>query len=160
VFNGVPVSSFTFQGRMNDDAPLAFLGRIEEIKGPHLAIEIARRANLPLVLAGNIPAEHRRWFDEHVAPHIDGGSVEYGGPVTDGKKNPLLGRAGALLMPILWDEPFGIVMAEAMACGTPVVALRRGSAGEVVEDGVTGFVCDTVDNMVERVRLLDRIDRA
>jgi len=146
--NGVPLHVYSFREKVAQDAPLVFLGRIEAIKGPHLAIEIARRMRRRLVIAGNIPNEHSAWYEAHVAPHIDGEWVRYVGPVNDAQKNALLGEAAALLMPILWEEPFGIVMAEAMACGTPVLGLRRGAVPEVVEHGVTGFVCDTVDELV------------
>jgi glycosyltransferase involved in cell wall biosynthesis len=138
---------------------LVFLGRVEEIKGPHLAIEIARRTNLPLVIAGNVPDNQRQFFETRIAPHIDGKAVSYIGPVDDAAKNALLGNARALLMPILWEEPFGIVMAEAMACGTPVLGLARGSVPEVVEHGVTGFVSDDVDGLVAAVRKLETISR-
>ncbi len=158
--NGVPLDSYTFRARVDADAPLVFLGRVEEIKGPHLAIEIAREAGRRLVIAGNIPPEKQGWVDAHVLPHIDGDRVRYIGPVDDAAKNALLGEAAALLMPILWEEPFGIVMAEAMACGTPVVGTRRGAVPEVVVDGVTGFVRDTVPELVEAVGALGSLDRA
>lgn len=158
--NGVPLARYTATREVPADAPLVFLGRIEAIKGPHLAIEIARQAGIPLVIAGNVPAEHRAWFDAHIAPHIDGARVRYVGPVDDAAKNALLGRARALLMPILWDEPFGIVMAEALACGTPVLGTRRGAVPEVVDDGVTGYVRDTAGALVEAARLVHRLDRA
>ena len=159
VFNGVPMATYTFRPEVAADAPLVFLGRIEEIKGPHIAIEVARQAGLPLLIAGNIPDEYRGWFDSNIAPHIDGNNVRYVGPVNDEQKNALLGAARAFLMPILWEEPFGIVMAEAMACGTPVIGLRRGAVPEVVEDGVTGYVVDTVDEMVTAVGRVGAIDR-
>ena len=114
-----------------------FLGRIEPIKGPHLAIEIARRAGRRLVIAGNVPDDAREYFRTQIEPHVDGRDVVYAGPVDDVAKDALLGSAAAFLMPILWDEPFGIVMAEALACGTPVAfGLRRGSVPEVVTHGV------------------------
>jgi glycosyltransferase involved in cell wall biosynthesis len=160
VFNGVPLASFDFRPDLRPDAPLVFLGRVEEIKGPHLAIEIARRAKLPLVIAGNVPTEHREWFQTNIVPHVDGQRVNFCGPVNDTQKNGLLGRARALLMPILWDEPFGIVMAEAMACGTPVLGLSRGAVPEVVEHGVTGFVAEDIDGLVAATRRLQDIDRA
>jgi glycosyltransferase involved in cell wall biosynthesis len=159
--NGVPLATFDFRPSVRADAPLVFLGRLEEIKGPHLAIEVARRTKLPLVIAGNIPAEHRAWHESNVAPHIDGRQIRYVGPVDDAQKNDLLGAARAFLMPILWDEPFGIVMAEAMACGTPVIGMRRGSVPEVVAGGETGFVVDDVSGMcaaVERIGAIDRVD--
>lgn len=157
--NGVPDDTYDFIPRVADDAPLVFLGRIEEIKGPHLAIEIAKRSQQRLVIAGNIPAGGEAWFQAHVAPHVDGDSVCYVGPVDDVQKNALLGGAKALLMAILWDEPFGIVMAEALACGTPVLGLRRGAVPEVVEHGVSGFVADSVEELVERVGQIGALDR-
>lgn len=157
--NGVPLSTYTYRETVATDAPLVFLGRLEEIKGPHLAIEIARRSGRKLVIAGNIPAEHRGWFDACIAPHIDGDRVCFTGPVDDAQKNALLGSAAAFLMPILWEEPFGIVMAEAMACGTPVLGLRRGAVPEVVEHGVTGYVATTVDELVASVEQLGALSR-
>lgn len=157
--NGVPLDVYRFRGNVSPDAPLLFLGRIEEIKGPHLAIDIARRMGRHLIIAGNIPPEHRAWYDAHVAPHIDGARVRYVGPVNDEQKNAFLGEAAALLMPILWEEPFGIVMAEAMACGTPVLGLRRGAVPEVVEHGVTGYVADTVDELVATAGNLGALSR-
>jgi glycosyltransferase involved in cell wall biosynthesis len=160
VYNGVPLRLYDFVPEVAGDAPLVFLGRLEEIKGPHLAIEVAERLNAPLILAGNIPDGGRDWFERCVAPRIDGDRIRYVGPVTDAQKNKLLGSARALLMPILWEEPFGIVMAEAMACGTPVIGFRRGSVAEVVEHGVTGFVVDTLDAMTSAARRIEEIDRA
>jgi glycosyltransferase involved in cell wall biosynthesis len=161
VYNGVPLSTYAFQRNVNAEAPLVFLGRIEEIKGPQLAIEIARQTGRRLVLAGNVPNEskHLAFFETEIAPHIDGRQIEYAGPVNDEQKNQLLGQAAALLMPILWEEPFGIVMAEALACGTPVIGLRRGSVPEIVNDGVTGFVCESVAEMVIAVSRLAEVDR-
>ncbi|MEF3364963.1 glycosyltransferase [Methylocystis sp. 9N] len=157
--NGVSLSAYAFQAKVDSDAPLVFLGRIEEIKGPHLAIEAARRAGCRLVLAGNVPSEHRGWFEANVQPHIDGREIAYIGPVDDAQKSELLGRARALLMPILWEEPFGIVMAEAMACGAPVIGFRRGAVAEVVEDGTTGYVVDTLDDMAAAVDRLPNLER-
>jgi glycosyltransferase involved in cell wall biosynthesis len=159
VFNGVPLASYDFAPDPTPNAPLIFLGRLEEIKGPHIAIEVAGRVGAPLVLAGNVPEAHRGWFEHNVAPHIDDDRVHYVGPVTDAQKNALLGSARAFLMPILWEEPFGIVMAEAMACGTPVIGFRRGSVPEVVADGVTGYVVDTVEEMAAAIERIHRIDR-
>lgn len=157
--NGVPLGTFHPTVDVGPDAPLVFLGRIEEIKGPHLAIEIAQRSGHRLVIAGNVPDDKRGWFQTHIAPHIDGDQITYVGPIDDAQKNALLGRAKAFLMPILWDEPFGIVMAEALACGTPVLGTRRGAVPEVIDDGVTGYVRDTVDELIEAVSLVDQLDR-
>jgi glycosyltransferase involved in cell wall biosynthesis len=160
VFNGVPLATYDYCHDPGPGAPLVFLGRVEEIKGAHLAIEIARRAGVPLVIAGNVPPEHYCWFESNILPHVDGERVTYVGPVNDTEKNKLLGDALALLMPILWEEPFGIVMAEAMACGAPVLGLAQGAVPEVIEHGVTGFVSDDVDGLVAAVGCLKGIDRA
>jgi len=160
VFNGVSLEDYDFQPDARPGAPLVFLGRIEEIKGPHLAIAIARRAGLPLVIAGNVEPEHRSFFDEQIRPHLDGQSITYVGQVGNASKNALLGRARGLLMPVTWDEPFGLVMAEAMACGTPVIGFARGAVPEVVEHGVTGFVGTEIDELVFAVRNLNQISRA
>lgn len=156
--NGVPLATYPFVADPGPEAPLMFLGRVEAIKGPHLAIEVARRTGLPLVIAGNVPPEHQGWFDAHIAPHLDE-RIRFVGPVEDARKAQLLGRAGALLMPILWDEPFGIVMAEALACGTPVLGLRRGAVPEVVEHGVSGLVVDDLEQLVAAVPQLAGLDR-
>lgn len=158
--NGVPLETYDVQPKVAEDAPLVFLGRIEEIKGPHLAIELAKRTGSRLVIAGNIPEPHRSWYEANVAPHIDGEQITFIGPVDDVAKNRLLGAAKAFLMPILWEEPFGIVMAEALACGTPVLGLRRGAVPEVVDEGVTGFVRDDVEGLVEAIGRIGEIDRA
>ncbi len=160
VHNGVPLPTYDFRADPGPEAPLVFLGRVEEIKGPHLAIEVARRTAQRLVIAGNVPPEHSDWFKVMIEPHLDGEQISYVGPVTDAQKNDLLGHARAVLMPILWEEPFGIVMAEAMACGTPVIGLARGAVPEVVEDGVTGFVASDVDGLAAAVGRLTEIDRA
>ena len=112
------------------------------------------------MIAGNIAPEHRAWFDATVAPHVDGVQVAYVGPVNDSQKNELLGHASALLMPILWEEPFGIVMAEAMACGVPVLGFPRGAVSEVVEHGLTGFLADDVNGLANAVGRLNEINRA
>lgn len=162
IFNGVDVRRYTARASVASDAPLMFLGRIEPIKGAHHAIAIARAAGRRLILAGTRPADPlaAEYFESQIAPQIDGGCVQYVGPVDDAAKNEWLGRAAALLMPIDWEEPFGIVMAEAFACGTPVIAFARGSVPEVVRDGVNGFVCRTVEQAADAVAVLGRIDRA
>jgi glycosyltransferase involved in cell wall biosynthesis len=159
VHNGVPLSVYDFKASVAADAPLVFLGRVEEIKGPHLAIEAALKTGLNLVIAGNIPSEHQAWFDAMIRPHIDDRQIRYIGPVNDAQKNELLGSARAFLMPILWDEPFGIVMTEALACGTPVIGLRRGAVGEVVRDGTTGFIRDTMPDLIDTIARIGEIDR-
>ena len=161
VYNGVPLETYQWTARVEPDAPLVYLGRVEEIKGVHLAIEVAKKSGRRLIIAGNVPQaeHHRRYFAEQIQPHVDGKTVEYVGAVDDAAKNRLLGRSAAMLMPLLWEEPFGIVMAEALACGTPVIGLRRGSLPEIVQQGVNGFVCESVDQMVSAVGRLAEIDR-
>jgi glycosyltransferase involved in cell wall biosynthesis len=158
--NGIDLSLYDPQTDVAADAPLIFLGRIEEVKGAHLAVAAAQKAGRRLILAGNVAPENQAWFAEHIAPHIDGNRVSFAGAVDDAAKNALLGSAAALLMPVLWEEPFGLVMIEAMACGTPVIGLRRGAVPEVVADGETGYVVDTVEEMAEGVAWLQSISRA
>ena len=161
VHNAVPTSTYRYAAGVAPDAPLVFLGRIEHFKGAHIAIEVARRAGRRLVIAGNVPesAEAQRYFREEVEPFVDGCRVSYVGPVDDAAKSTLLGAAAAFLMPVLWDEPFGIVMAEALACGTPVIGFGRGAVPEVVREGLTGFVSPTVDHMVEAIGRIGELNR-
>jgi glycosyltransferase involved in cell wall biosynthesis len=159
VYNSVSMDDYTFCGEVKNDAHLVFLGRIEPIKGTHHAITIAKQTNKKLVIAGNIPDYAQGYFDEQIKPFIDGEQITYIGPVNDEQKNKLLGAAAAFLMPIEWNEPFGIVMAEALACGTPIVALKGGSTTEVVVNGRNGFLCDNVNEMVTAVQNINNIDR-
>ena len=159
IYNAVDLGAFAFVPSIAADAPLVFLGRIEHIKGAHVAIGVARRANRRLILAGNVPAGHQDYFDRSIRPHVDGDRVSYVGPVDDPAKRRILGGAAALLMPILWEEPFGIVMAEALACGTPVIGLSRGAVPEVIDHGRTGFVCRDEAEMVSAVEAVRTLDR-
>jgi glycosyltransferase involved in cell wall biosynthesis len=160
VYNGVSLDTYDFQPSVAEDAPLVFLGRIAPVKGTHTAVEVARCSGRRLVIAGNVPDEQQRFFHEEIEPHLDGKQVRYVGPVDDEEKNNLLGQAAAFLMPIEWEEPFGIVMAEAMACGTPVIGTRRGAVPEVVEEGTTGFVGESVEDLVAAVGCIDELDRS
>jgi glycosyltransferase involved in cell wall biosynthesis len=159
VYNGVPLGTYEFQPQVADDAPLVFLGRIAPIKGPHTAVEVARGSGRRLVIAGNVPDDQQDFFQEQIEPHLDGDRIRYVGAVDDEEKNDLLGRAAAFLMPIEWEEPFGIVMAEAMACGTPVIGTRRGAVPEVVEEGVTGFVGEDVEDLMSAVGCINELNR-
>jgi glycosyltransferase involved in cell wall biosynthesis len=158
VYNGVPIDLYTPQLEYNNEAPLCFLGRIEAIKGTHTAIEVALRCGKKLIIAGNIPRGSEQYFKTQVEPFLSE-RIQYIGPVDDEQKNNLLRDASALLMPIQWNEPFGIVMIEAMACGTPVIGLERGAVPEIVKHGVSGFICTEIDDMCEGVRNLHHIDR-
>ena len=143
-------------------APLVFLGRLERCKGAHAAIDVATRLGRQLIIAGNISTlpDERAYFEHEIQPRIDGRLVQYIGAVDDGQKNALLGSAAAMLLPIEWEEPFPVVLPESMLCGTPVIAFRRGGVPEGIDEGRTGFVCDTVDEMAAAVRRLPEIDRA
>jgi glycosyltransferase involved in cell wall biosynthesis len=161
IHNGVDLGRYPPRYDVASDAPLMFLGRIEAIKGAHHAIRVARSAGRRLVIAGTIADNDagRQYFEEAIAPHIDGAEIQYVGPVNDARKATLLGESAALLMPIEWEEPFGIVMAEALACGTPVLGFPRGAVAEVIRHGVNGFVCDSVEEMAAAVSALGTIDR-
>ena len=150
--HGIDLQQYHFEPRKQDY--LAFLGRIAPIKGTHLAIQVARESGLPLKIAGEIQPIFRDYWEREIAPHVDGRQIQYVGEVGLEAKNELLANARALLFPIQWDEPFGLVMIEAMACGTPVLALPGGSVREVVDEGVTGYVCrDAADMAAHAVGL-------
>lgn len=159
IYNFVNFEEYDLNKNISPDAPFVFLGRIEEIKGPHLCIEVAKASNKKLIIAGNIPENHRQYFDDNILPHIDNNQVKYIGEVDDKLKNELLRASAALLMLIEWDEPFGIVMVEAMACGTPVIAFSRGSVPEVVEEGITGFIVKDMKDIMNTVKQIEHIDR-
>ncbi|MEA5474677.1 glycosyltransferase family 4 protein [Synechococcus sp. CCY9201] len=144
---------------------LVFLGRLTMNKGVDVAIDVARRTGRKLVIAGNVSKEKggEQYFREQVEPHLDGDQIRWIGPVNDAQKQVLLSNADALLFPIRWDEPFGFVMVEALACGTPVIATRRASTPEVINHGMTGWLCEpeepSVDAFVEAVHHLHELDR-
>jgi glycosyltransferase involved in cell wall biosynthesis len=158
VHHGVPTTLFDYSAAHR--GYLAFVGRISPEKRPDRAIEVARRAGLPLRIAAKVDPSDAAYFREVVRPLLGGSDVEFLGEVDDAGKNELLGGAAALLFPIDWPEPFGLVMIEAMACGTPVIAWNVGSVPEVVEDGISGFAVDSVDEAVAAVRRLPELDRA
>jgi glycosyltransferase involved in cell wall biosynthesis len=165
VYHGIDLDSFTFNPRPGEY--LAFLGRISPDKGLDIAIRVAREAGLPLKVAARMPLPFRDdpnvrgdwdYWDSVIRPLL-GSDIEMVGEVGGPDKDAFLRHAAALLFPIRWPEPFGLVMVEALACGTPVLALRGGSAPEVVRDGVTGFVCDSEADLVEAVRGVASLDR-
>jgi glycosyltransferase involved in cell wall biosynthesis len=159
VYHGLPPALHTF--RSEPGQYLAFLGRISPEKGIERAIEIARRTGMPLKIAAKIYNEDRNYFESVIQPllHANSSIVEFVGEVGGVSKDEFLGSARALLFPVDWPEPFGLVMIEAMACGTPVIAWRNGSVPEVMEDGVTGFVVDNLEDAVRSVQRLEGIHR-
>jgi glycosyltransferase involved in cell wall biosynthesis len=167
IYHGIELEQFTFNPHPR--GYLAFLGRIAPEKGLDTAIRVARRSGLPLQIAARKPLQFSRdpevrkdWrhFNEVIEPLLDASGAEFIGEVGGRDKDLFLGGAAALLFPIRWPEPFGLVMAEALACGTPVLALRQGSVPEVIRHGVTGWICDTEDELVEAVGRINEIDRA
>ena len=136
----------------NKQQYLSFIGRIAPIKGTHIAIEVAHRTGIPLKIAGEVQPVFREYFEKKIRPKIDGKLVEYIGPANLQAKNELLGNSMAMLFPIQWSEPFGLVMLEAMACGTPVLALPGGSVPEVVVEGVSGHICRSTREMTRCIR--------
>ena len=159
VYNGIDVATFT--AYPNPEGYLIVLGRMSPDKGIHLAIRVAQRCGRRLVLAGIVPPENQAYFEQQVQPHLKTGSVEFVGPVDHGQKNHWLSRAYASLHLVTYEEAFGLTMAESMACGTPMVAVRRGSVPEVVEAGRTGFVIPAGDDdtVVEAAaQALDKVD--
>lgn len=155
VYNGIDPADFPFDPEGGED--LVFLGRFHPEKGPHLAIEVARRTGRRLVMAGIV--QDQTFWAREVAPHIDGEQVVFVGPVGGTDRARLLGRAAALLHLVTRPERFGLVMAEAMACGTPVIGIGLGSVPEVVEHGVTGFVVRNVEEAAAAVARLGELDR-
>lgn len=160
VAHGLPRDLLPFTARPRGDY-LAFLGRISPEKRPDRAIEIATRAGMPLRIAAKVDKADQPYWDEVIAPMIAAHpGVEFVGEIDERQKADFLGNARALLFPIDWPEPFGVVMIEAMACGTPVVAWRCGAVPEVIEEGVTGFIVQHLDAAAAAVRWIDRLDRA
>ncbi len=166
-WHGIPnfadTESLALGPSVPDDAPLVFLSRVEEIKGAHWAIEIARRTGRRLIIAGNHSERddpEGRFWRAKIAPEIGKGGIEYVGPVDDVQKNALLGGARAMVVPIQWDEPFGIVFAESLACGAPVISCPRGALPEIVRPGVDGFLIQSIEEGCEAVERVGALDRA
>ncbi|ACB76040.1 glycosyltransferase [Opitutus terrae] len=161
IHNFADITRIDFAPQVPADAPLLFLSRVESIKGPDLAIAIARRAGRRLWVAGNRPASgpEAAFFRDQVEPHLGRNGIEWIGEVDDRRKNELLGQCAALLVPIQWDEPFGIVFAEALAAGTPVLSCARGALPEIVQPGVTGLFLTNVDDGAAAVRRIPELDR-
>jgi glycosyltransferase involved in cell wall biosynthesis len=159
--NFIDPGKFTFQPNVDSDAPLVFLSRIEPIKGCHSAIAIAKSAGRRLLIAGNRveTGSAAGYWDREIAPHLGRDGIEYVGTVNDTQKNELLGSAAAMLVPIEWEEPFGIVFTEALACGTPVISSPRGALPEIVESGKQGFLISSVEEGISAVQRIGEIAR-
>ena len=161
IYNSIEFDKYLLTQDLPTDAPLIFLGRIEKIKGCHTAIAVAKETNNKLIIAGNISSldEEKIYFNEQIKPQINGKNIIYIGEVNDAQKNEWLGKCKALLMPIEWNEPFGIVMIEAMACGTPIIAFNSGSINEVVDENITGYKVDNKQEMVKAINKISLLDR-
>jgi glycosyltransferase involved in cell wall biosynthesis len=153
-----PIDLHAWPLERRKDRYLLWVGRMSEDKGPHRAIRAAREAGMDLVLAGPVQRGQEEFFEQEIAPHVDGERVRYLAEVGGRRKRRLFAHATALLMPIRWREPFGMVMIEAMASGTPVIAFREGSAPEVVADGVSGFLVDDESDMARAVGRVGSLD--
>ena len=149
IHHGLDMDLYRF--REEKQPYLSFLGRICPIKGTHVAIEIAKRAGIPLKIAGEIQPIYQGYFDSKIRPHLDGRNVEFVGEADAALKNELLGNSMGMLFPIQWAEPFGMVMVEAMACGTPVIAFAGGAVAEVVSNGISGRICENIEEAVHTV---------
>lgn len=161
VYNAIPFNQYTLQPTVSEDAPLMFLGRIERVKGAHTAIAVAKATGNRLILAGNVSPliEEKAYFELEIKPHLDNHQILYVGALNDQQKNQYLGQAKALLFPIEWNEPFGMVMVEAMACGTPVIAFPMGSVPEVVENELTGFIVENSMDMLNSINSVHLLNR-
>ena len=158
VYHGLPPGLLPFQSRPGEY--FVFVGRLSPEKRVDRAIAIAEACACPVRNAAKINPVDRGYFDRDIAPLFDRPLVEYVGEIDDGSKGAFIGGARALLFPIDWPEPFGLVMIEALACGVPVIAFRAGSVPEIIDDGVTGFVVDSIDEAVAAARRIDTLSRA
>ncbi len=158
VYHGLPAD--LLEPKPATPSYLAFLGRISPEKRCDLAIEISRRSGVPLKIAAKVDPADQDYFDEQIRPLLDQPGIEFIGEIGDEQKSEFLSGALALLVPIDWPEPFGLVMIEAMACGTPVIAFNRGSVPEIIENGVTGFVVEDTTSAVGEIRHLEKLSRS
>jgi len=158
--NFLPKDLYSPSMLVSEDAPLIFLGRLDQIKGAHTAIKLAKSTGSSLIIAGNVPKteEATRYFHTAIEPFLSD-QIKYLGEVNDSQKQKLLASAKALIAPIEWDEPFGIVYLEALACGTPVITAPRGAAPEIIADNVTGFLCNNYNEYVLGINNIVSIDR-
>ncbi|BAZ10572.1 group 1 glycosyl transferase [Calothrix sp. NIES-4071] len=159
VYNGIDINSHKYHAQPSEQPYLAFLGRMSPEKGPHLAIEIAKKSGWRLKMAGKVDVVDKQFFETEIKPRIDGKQIEYLGEATHTEKNELMGGAVATLFPITWREPFGLVMVESMAAGTPVIAMSLGSAPEVISPGISGFLCNSISECINAIDKAAQLDR-
>jgi len=161
VFNAIDFSNYTPIEKIGSKAPLVFLSRLDRVKGCHIAIQVAKATNNKLIIAGNISniESEKEYFNNEIEPFIDNEQIKYVGAVNDEQKNHYLGMAKAMLFPVDIKEAFGMVMAESMACGTPVIAFNAGATPEVVINSINGFVVNDKEEMIARLDQIDNIDR-
>lgn len=160
VYNGIDPKNYPFQETHAPEPYLAFLGRMSPEKGPHQAIAVAKAAGWTLKMAGKVDATDVDFFEEQVKPLIDGEQIIYLGETSHEEKIQLLGNAALTLFPITWPEPFGLVMIESMCTGTPVLGMNMGAVPEVIKDGISGYVCQTLEEMIEIIPEAISIDRS
>lgn len=160
VYNGIDPSTYEFHAEPDQESPyLAFFGRISPEKGPQLAIELAKRTGWKLIMAGKVDRADQAFYEQEVKPLIDGEQIVYIGEANHAQKSEIMGKAVATLCMLTWEEPFGLVMPESMVCGTPVIAMARGSAPELIAHEKSGFLCNTMDEAVAAVHRIREIDR-
>ena len=161
VYNAIDFSKYKLEEEVEDNAPLMFLGRMDQEKGLQTAIKIAKETSNMLIIGGNMPhtKENITYFKEFIEPQFDGKKIVYLGALDDIKKNFYLGKAKALLFPIEWEEPFGMVMVEAMACGTPVIGYPRGAVPEVIDQNISGFYSDQYTDLVNKINNINQFER-
>jgi glycosyltransferase involved in cell wall biosynthesis len=161
VYNGVDFSQYHFNGDINHTSPFMFLGRLDKVKGLHTAITAVLKTNNKLIIGGNIPTtdDNYQYYKSEIEPLFDNEQIVYLGALNDEEKNHYLRQSKALLFPIEWEEPFGIVMVEAMACGTPVIGFKRGAVPEVVDEGITGNIVTDLEGMINAINQIQSIDR-
>lgn len=161
IHNTIDLSRYPFAAECQTPPYIAFIGRMAPETGPQFAIAIAQHAGLSLKMAGKIAPSEQDFFDHQIKPHIDGQCIQYLGAVNHAQKADLLAKAAVTVFPIIWDEPFGLMMLESMACGTPVIGMNCGVVPEVIADGKSGFICSTINEFVEKIPAalqLNRVD--
>lgn len=159
VYHGINIKQFTPSLTVGDKKYLAFLGRFSAEKGPHHAIRVAKETGWPLIMAGKVEVMDKDFFKEEIEPQIDGQQIQFIGEVDHLQKVELLRNAAATLFPVTWPEPFGLVLVESLACGTPVLALRDGSIPEILRPGITGFIGESIEDLIEYAGRIGEIDR-